>query len=308
MTNPRCAHERYSAHELVSGALDKCATCVDYIAPGRWTLSISNGTAFGVRAQVNDDWLLFRADAGTSAALHADMAWELLGWNAALSGNAKFAIAPHGSAICLCAELPLDDVANVPRRVQQACAGLKEATALLHGSPSCAGTSSEIVAAADLDPPALCRATPWTGIEREPGVVVIDLHVPGALRQAVVSTRPGGRIAASVDLNSGPADALSPACRMALASFLLRTNGVVRMARAVAAGETPRLEIVFADTADPIELAHGLATLSVACRVAAREAEVLARDDHLARAYLDQFGNAAEECSPPTSNHNRADG
>lgn len=64
-------------------------------------------------------------------------------------------------------------------------------------------------------------------------------------------------------------------CQEALALLLLRTCGVVRMARAVlenlGAGMVARFEVLFSDTPCGPDLSHAFSALSVGCRIAGRE-------------------------------------
>jgi hypothetical protein len=289
MNAPGLAH--HAAGARIAAALEKCATSVVRIADAQWLLSLTNGAELTVHAGVHDDWLILEGPRvpgfgfrGGHASGEPDAAglWSLLRVNAALVGGAKCALEPDLSGTQVRAEVPLDDDIDVARRITQACTGIKSAAARVHGSAAYDSPVAAPLTHAELE--ALCRATPWTCVVRKE-CVAVDLQVQGAFR-ALVTARPDGKIAASVDLNGRPADSSSPVCRAALAHFLLRINRVVRMARAAAAGETPRLETVFADAPTAPELNHALAALSVACRMAAREAEVLACEVEAARAYL----------------------
>jgi hypothetical protein len=299
----------HTAEPRIVAGLETCASAVVSVARGEWLLSLANGNALNVRARVHDDWLVLeecpRVDSGapaerTSVESSTHWLWDLLHGNTELAGGAKFALRQNQHAVQVRAEVPLDDEVDIVRRIGQACAGIKPGAARIRGLAAHGDTPMRANAPVPaVDVAALCRATPWPFAVREPHVAAADLQVPGTFRQAVVSTRPDGKIAASVDLSSHPTAASSPVCRAALAHFLLRANGLVRMARAAAAGETPRFEVVFADAPSPAELGHGLAALSVACRIAAREAEVLAQDEVVARAYLTTCEGAPFEC--PTS-------
>jgi hypothetical protein len=71
------------------------------------------------------------------------------------------------------------------------------------------------------------------------------------------------------------------------------------MARAAVDGGEVRFEVVFGSPPAAAELGHAFAALSVACRIAAREAAVLWSDARIARAYLAE-SNRREESDDGT--------
>jgi hypothetical protein len=287
----------------ISGALEKCSASVEQVRHERWAFALSNGADLRATARLDDDWLLLETSmVSGSCSLVAESPggsaaawfWKLLGWNATLAGGVKFALPPGQSAIHLRAELPLDEEVNLTRRIVQACAGLKMASARFHRGDG-AGADGDGCAATVVaeNPPsdlaAVCRESGWAFIERESGNLAVDLDVPGTFQQALVESNTQRGVAVSVALTAGGEPPL-PLCQEALGLLLLRSSAVVRMARAaVEAGESgagARFEAVFADAPSPQELAHALAALSVAWRLAGREAGVLANDEAIARQYL----------------------
>src|SRR5262249_26307377 len=77
-------------------------------------------------------------------------------------------------------------------------------------------------------------------------------------------------------------------CHQALGTFLLRVNAVLRGARAVARPlDGPRFEAVLGSNPGVADLHHGCAALSVACRLASREAAVVAREEGVGGTYLE---------------------
>ena len=115
-----------SREMAIAMALGKCADAVDLSAPGRWAFTLSNGTDLAARARVDDGWLLLTAALGDGSVSPA-RSWELLRWNAVLDGGARFAVRAGRPGLHACAELPLDDEVDLPRRVLEACGGLKAA-------------------------------------------------------------------------------------------------------------------------------------------------------------------------------------
>jgi hypothetical protein len=306
---------RAAVEERVATALQKCAAAVVPVARGVWQLSLANGAPLQVGARVLDDWVVLEASPAVDSTVAAlDLAavtpsaphlWALLRDTAELAGGAKLALDPD-RGLRARAEVPLDDDASIGRRLVQACAGIAAGAARIRGVPPHSETTGTPGPPPSVDLVALCQATAWGGVLHGPHAVTTDLCVPGAFRQAVIRTCSNGKLAASVDLGGPPAGASSPVCRAARAHFLLRSNRLVRMARAAAAGETPRFETVFDDVPSPAELGCGLAALSVACRIAGAEAEVLAHDEGVATAYLRTSMRSAKS-GPFDRNDNGAD-
>jgi hypothetical protein len=286
----------------IAAALAKCAVAVDLVAPGRWAFTLSNGTALEVSARVDDGWLLFEAPLAVEPSPAPDRAWKLLQWNATLGGGVRFALGPGRRGSHARAELPLDDAIDLHRRVLETCGGLKAAKHLLEYD---GGERKDVLDVDDLTlgpVPELCREIGWPVIEREPGLLAVDLDVPDAFSQAIVEPRANQGVAVAVAVLPGTvryAEFPPPVCRQAVACLLLRVCGVVRMARAAAdTGDgTPhaRFEVVFGSRPCAAELAHAFAALSVACRLASREAAVLWSDEKVAGAYVEQWNPEKEE-------------
>ena len=282
------------AETAIAAALAKQAAAVDAVGPGRWAFTLSNGSPLAARARVDDGWLLIDAALGAGAppAAPASRVWEMLQWNATLAGGIRFVLGPQrfgARGARVCAELPLDDEVDLGRRIGEACAGLKAAKRRMTGGASAGGTCGD---AAGEDLSALCRQTGWAFLARE-GRLAVDLEVPGAFQQAVVETREDQHVAVSVPvLDAAVAGAAPPAtvCRQALGLLLVRVGGIVRMARAAAepreGAPRARFEVVFGTRPCAAELQHAFAALSIACRVAGREAAVLWGDADVARTYV----------------------
>jgi hypothetical protein len=295
----------------VARALGAFSDFMEQLGPGSW---ISEGGRSGVAfaARIDCEWLCLRAECIPAVSWDDDARWSLLGMNGVCCGGAKIALDTTVTRLFLCADIPLDDDSDPTRRVVQACVGLEQAAAMLRGAelhsgghgtlahPSGGAPLRPLPAGRDLA--SLCSAAQWPGIERESGVVAVDLGVRDPVCRALLQVRSDGRIAASVDLEGDPVgdDGPPPVCRQALAMLLLRMNGSVRMARATVAGGAPRIEVVFDDAPAPVELRHALAALSVACRITAREAEILARHEDVARRYLEWTRGASNREGEPT--------
>jgi len=305
----------------ITAALAKCAAAADMVAHERWAFTLSNGTRLAASARVADDWLLLDASLGLALAplAPASLMWELLRANATLGGGARFALGADQPTLRVRAEVPLDEDVDLHRRILEACAGFKAANGRAN---TCAGTQTQMAAdsdaaagspgtttaggvesaAADTEGAILerCRQTGWSASEREPGRLAVDLDVPGAFQQAIVETRSDLSVAVTVpvlDAAVAAAESRAPVCRQALGLLLLRVCGFVRMARAAAEvrdGATrARFEVVFDSQPCAAELAHAFAALSVACRVAYREAAVLWGDEAVAKSYVEHWDRAS---------------
>ena len=322
----------------ISSALERCASRIEQHSRDCWSLVLSDGADLQATALIDESWLLLDAPLPASRATnHKSRLWQLLQWNGTLPGGAKFTVRPDGTTIHTRAELPLNDDANLPRRVVQACAGLKAASAkyqcsefrspcplgepvpstrsgralsLVEGGP---GEGMQWMAAKDDGAPngefvecnpaadlaAQCRESGWAFAERS-GKLVVDLEVPDAFQQAVVEAKPHA-VAVSVDVATS-SEPLAMPCQEALALLLLRTCGIVRMVRAAAgdvgSGTTGRFQVLFGDTPSGAELGHAFSALSVACRMASREATVLQYDETIARAYLKSVSRGSWIATP----------
>jgi len=281
--------------------------------PARWKFALRNGVEISGVAYYDDDWLsLTTSPIARAPGERDDGAFHLLTLNGLLPGGTKFARLGDGTTLATLGELSLALEVDLARRVKEACAGFKVATrahALVFDGGAarpkpedlaciCDNLTANRVPAADddgrrWDAPAmvqLCAEAGWQGTERGDDRVVVELDVPGSFRQAVLSgagTAGGLRVATHLD--ACPATAADPS-RLALGVLLLRMCGIVRMVRAAvdvtAARIVPRFEVCFDSAPRAVEVARALAALSIACRVAADEAEAVQRDERLARIYM----------------------
>ncbi len=250
-------------------ALGAGAQAVGPVGAARWEVTLAGGTPFDVRVRAAGGWLTFDGPLYDGV----PSARALLERNAMLDGGARIVLAPVDPTPRVRADVPLDDDVDLARRVVDACAGIERAR------------TGAVGGGRDVSPDTLalrCGATGWRIAEREPGLVAVDLDVPGAFQQATIAVRNGATI---VEAGVAEGEPASDVCRRALAMLLLRVAGTVRMVRPTGAA---RFEVGFDGDACATELAHAFAALSVACRLSCREASVLQHDEHIARAYLAQ--------------------
>lgn len=306
---------------IVNDILEACTTTVAQETPARWKFALRNGVEIDGVAHYDDDWLcLTAAPMGGAPGERDDGAFHLLTLNGLLPGGTKFFRLGDGAAFGILGELSLAPDVDLARRVREICEGFKfatEAQALVFDGPVprpkpgdvesiCGHLTADRVLAADdarqWDAAALvqlCAEAGWQGTERGNDCVVVELDVPGGgFRQAVLSgvgAADGLRVVTR--LEACLATAANPS-HLALGVLLLRTCGIVRMVRAAvdvtAERIVPRFEVCFDSAPVAIELARALAALSIACRVAADEAEAVQRDEQLAHIYMAALGIPTE--------------
>ena len=142
----------------------------------------------------------------------------------------------------------------------------------------------------------LCREANWPATARTAHVSV-DLDCPEYFTAQLAPQ--GGGLAIRVEVAQ-----FSDASAEAVRVLMLRAGGLVLFARPVVAAGAARFEIVFSTHPSAMEIGEALAALSVACRLAGREAAALAGDAHVAGEYLAML---ARENSARVSHHNKED-
>ena len=277
-----------------------------------WELQPVDEFSLPLHARVRDGWLLletplsngdmtatssssrFRKPLGIESnaekriSVGPSALWSLLQYNGELRGGVKFALGRDQRRIKLQAEIALVEGMDMDARLSDACLGFNTALTKCHGVGEPAKTNERtgcLASAGDLM--RLCQETNWPFVEHSTGRMHVGLETPDGFYQAGIESR-HGRVHAETEI----ACVESPGGLRghALAVLFLATSGVVRMARAAAA-ETDgrcavRLEVVFDRCPSAQELGHALSALSVGCRIAGREAELLQEDEKVAREYL----------------------
>lgn len=232
-----------------------------------------------IRPRRRDDWLIFDAPAPRGAGA----AWTLLAFNAELPGGAKFALA---RGLRLRAEIPVVRGSDLDDRAARAASGLALAARLAQGRATAAPPRPGAAGAATaLDLAGVCAGAGFEFAEREGGALAVDLAAPGELRTAEVTAGPGGlRLAVALAVESPLAGVRGDA----LGALLLRACGALRMLRACLDAQGPRFEVSLPPDPSSEEIAQGLGALSLAARCCAREAELVAADERIARAYWER--------------------
>jgi len=270
----------------VSAALAASVRRIEEQGPGRWTFALGGRRGRPGSARLAPPWLYLeivpaRRDADPETLFHT------LERGALFRGGARIVIAEDGG-IALRAEIAVEPDVPIEDRIRRACRGLREASIFLRGrAPSSRPDPGGSGSAPRGDPiasvAAVCSETGWPCRRRSGGDLAVDLDVPGVFLQAIVQARPGGGAIASVAL--APAEAVaSPIRRAATAVLLAASAGQIPLARPAVA-ETAGFAVAFDADPKPSEVAHALASLSIACGICGREASLFV-DEALAARYL----------------------
>jgi hypothetical protein len=282
------------------------ADAVEAAGRGRWKFALSGRASLRGTARLEDDWLLLEAPSSGGRRpkrLTPERLERLLQYNAELRGGAKFGLGGDPPQVVLSAEIPTDlDQVELESRLAEAFVGFRQGR--LKSSRKRAHHAAEPEVAwnvhdgqdpdgqdpegpTDRDLSRLCEEAGWPFAERASGRVAVQLDVRDQFYQALMERTWAGGLRLWVELGNDVSDAASS--RFAVSVLLLSACRAVRMARAAATpvnGVTAYCwEVSLGDAAGSRELQHALASLSVACRVSAREVQAL-QHEAIARHYL----------------------
>jgi hypothetical protein len=285
----------------IGQALEASGGGAHAVTVGQWRLCDGPRHPLPINIRVQQQWLSFDARLparGEALGRGGAQLNELLSWNAVLPPNAKCCLARGAKKAFLAMEIPLDDDVDLVRQVTEACEAFCEAvraaaatSPLVTNSrakrPILRDRSSTVQRETTTELRRLCEDAGWVCRERDGGQSAIPLDEPRAFCQARAYRSASGRIHLHVDLEA--ATPHSSASQQAIALLLLTACRVVRMARAAVspkeAGRGCCWEAVLPSRPTSDQLHHGLAALSVACRLTAREVAVLCEEE-IARQYL----------------------
>lgn len=275
-------------HEEVAAAfrvLNKCSAGLHSAGPWRWQCLVQNGSRLPLTASLEEGFLQL---AGCPEAHRRPVrALEnALRGNATLAGGVKFALDAASRGLHLRTDIVLLDEKQLLDRVRWALDGFHQGYNRLKSLDS-GGQGAEARAAG---PSAvrlgeLLRESGWSCTERGANEFCADLSADPAPPARITAHDEG--VVLSVDLVRCLPSA--EAARKALSIFLLTASYSLRLACACAGEEEgqPRFGFQVRLPAAPAaeEIDHALAALSTACRMCAREANVLL-DESAARCYL----------------------
>ncbi|MGQ0734261.1 MAG: hypothetical protein ACT4QD_11460 [Acidobacteriota bacterium] len=276
----------------ITEALRASAKNVEQTRPWRWRVGLANGRPMAVDVRADERWVSLSTQAGGVP----NDTLELLRHNEGLGGSSRIALSLDTWSLGLRSDVLLCEGVPLAERINEACAGLKLASErLTHG---CGGSHAALGTRA-LEDEAVrnqgladsCRDAGWSVIERDSGALAIELDVDNACHRAMLEPVGGGGVRVSAEAAS--IDAESLLVREAVGALLLSSCHTLRFARAAVTGRetlTARFEVAFAEPPAPGELDEGLHALAAACRLYAREIDVL-QDEAIAVRFLELTGS-----------------
>lgn len=137
----------------------------------------------------------------------------------------------------------------------------------------------------------LAQTAGWPATQRNETLCAIPLDGPDPATALLSAC--DGVVRASIEITD--LTQAAPSCAEAVAVLLLDIAARVRGVRAVIAEGSAWIEAAFSTLPDAPALADGLAALSVAWRLAGREAALLARDEALATDFLSLRAEPAQQ-------------
>jgi hypothetical protein len=266
---------------------------------GRWEFNLM-GTPHRGTARMTEDWLLLDIEADISSTpigLTDGILEDMLHANTTFNGGVKYGLGEDALSVRLLAEIPLDDQAGeLSEWISQICEGFQQAAGLIANTRQSAETprtaekideheSTEQDGAADIK--MLCKEAGWPCTQRADGLLALELDVSDAFHEALVDRADDNSFRLWVELVNAPFN--SAASRSALHVMLLSACRAVRWARAAAVpvngNRAYRWEVDLGQAPAAWQLYRGLASLSVACGISAREVSAL-QDPTVAEKYL----------------------
>jgi hypothetical protein len=290
----------HAAAEAVAG-LSECFDEVEQIAPWRWRCAMRDGGGLLVSAILTDDFLRLATEPHVASGIEPviERAFEL---NTHLAGGVKAVIDPRGQQLKLCTDIVVLDKSQLRDRLTWSSHILCDALDALQFDAAVGIEHQSTAKITSSDVSEFLRETSWEFTECAPDEwsVALDTEVAPP---AKVRLHENG-IFASVELIRVDSAAMAP--RRALALFLLTTGWVLRFVRACASDSGTQKVFAFGvglpPAPAPEELHHALASLSVAHRMCAREADVLL-DEAAACCYL-ALRDSSLNCQPLNEKEN----
>jgi hypothetical protein len=279
-------------------ALRDSSAQVRSLGHGHWEALLSDNPASCLTVRWLPDWLLFTAP---DERLPREPARSLAGLvhilktNAALPAGVRVGIESPGAPQTLTSQLPLDESTDVRERVVAASSAFSRALTgawkggreqvdapRIHAARQPESKEGRAPVDRLLEQ---SQATGWRHSRRGERILV-ELDVADLGTQADLVLRDRGRLDVTVELARG--EFVEPVSG-AISLLMLSASHAVHMVRAAVAGEGSELvwrwEVGWEQLPGVFEFTHGLAALSVACRLTVREARAL-EEEGLARQYL----------------------
>lgn len=316
MSLAHCDQERpASLAEAIVAGLNRHARAVTSSGKSTeiqcWQFDLGTTRRLPAIARVEKNWLVLESNLSSHSKVipvptlasitRYRRPWDILRHNAGLPAGIKLVTTPGSRLWWMRSEIPIDAAwrqGTLERCIAVVCEGLRE---VLGEVPGAAAPVTDPVGDVDSRAACLeevCHQSGWGCIKRPSGELQVELEVSHGLFHATLAAQNDG-VRLWVDVLPGAGKNLPNTTRLALGLLLLRSCGIVRMARAAMDDDTEdtlaRFEVYFENIPDAGELAHGLAALSTGCEYFAREAEILYQDSGLAEIYIALNGVGAKK-------------
>lgn len=284
--------------DYLQQCLLQCGTAVHTIDSTCWEFTPRSAVPLTVTVRLSEGWLRLRAPLSAQPSNRPEprILNRMLGQNAELAGGAKFILADDPPLPCLAADILLDEDENesdLGARISEACHGFSQASVEFSDARSSheprleeakVVRDQEQAPEPALDVVAVCKEVGWPVAERPGNHAAVELDVPGHFYQAFM--QPKGREGLHLSVNVAHAPHLSDTSRHAISVLLLDACHLLRMARAVGGATGYRWEVSLDRVTSARQVEYALGTLSMACRLSAREVAAFQQDEPLARRYL----------------------
>lgn len=275
------------AADAALAGLNECFGEVEQVAPWRWRCAMRDESRLPISAVLTDGFLRLGTEPCPTSAIPAmeQVIEQGTHLNTRLAGGAKAVLLPREQQLKFCADIVVLDEPQARARLAWAAQNLREAVdALDSHAPGIHRRQTEKVASPS-EFSKLFRQSSWEFAECAAHEWSVALDAEAAPPAKVRIQETG--IFASVELVR--VNAAAKTSRRALAWFLLTAGWMLRFVRARVSDSETQLafafEVALPPAPAPEELDHALASLSVAHRGYAREAQVLL-DETAACCYL----------------------
>lgn len=264
--------------------LNKCTDEMTLERPWRWSCAIQNGSRLPIAATLNEDFLHLDCQPDGSRTTACTIQQAIL-YNRTVAGGVKLALNDSSQALHLATDILVQDEKQLLDRFRWALVGFHDGYRLLEQSVSHPNLVEDHLRHDGISLPDLMRESSWRLTERGPGGLTTELDSLSSPSARLCATSREVALTAEFIRTNTVADC----SKKAIALFLLTASSSLRLARAYGTEteDTWTCGMMVSLPALPAmeEIDHGLAALSVAHRMCAREANVLL-DEAAARCYL----------------------
>lgn len=274
------------ANEAAATAFRVLNKCSDELTPNgawRWNCSVQNGTRLPIAASLENSFLHLEC---LPEGLRNDVCTfeQVLLGNRTLTGGVKLALDAASNGIHLSTDIVVQEEKHLFDRFHWALEGFHDGYWLLKSPTSYLGRAAA-AAPSSSDLSELLHEVSWPTTERGPNDFSVELSANSAAQARIRITENGVVITSEMARLSAAAEP----SRRALALFLLSATNALRFVRAFAertdSGFVMGVQVGLPCVPAIEEIDHGLAALSIAHRMCAKEIGVLL-NEATARCYL----------------------